>query len=145
MFFGGDMTVLQGLVPVQQQTVSLMLEAGQLLSQMGRFKQALDVMEGLAHLLPDSGIPSMFKGNLLFAQGRLAQAEAAHREAVERAPDQAACWAHLGEALLWSGKVEEGLEACEKAMGFSDDPHAKRFAKNLVEAQELGCFEKVER
>jgi len=138
------MTVLEGLVPVQQRTVAIMLEAGQLLSQMGRFKQAIDVMDGLGHLLPNSGIPAMFRGNLLFAQGRLAQAEEAHREAVDRAPDQASCWAHLGEVLLWSGQEEEGVAACEKALALSGDAHAKRFAANLIEAQKLGCFEKVD-
>ena len=138
------MTTLEGLVPVQQRTVALMLEAGQLLSQMGRFKQAIDVMDGLGHLLPSSGIPPMFRGNLLFAQGRLGPAEAAHREAVERAPDQAACWAHLGEVLLWSGQEEEGIKACEKAITLPGDPDAKRVATHLVEAQKLGCFEKVD-
>ena len=136
------MTVLEGLVPVQQRTVALMLEAGQLLSQMGRFKQAIDVMDGLGHLLPSSGIPAMFRGNLLFAQGRLGPAEVAHREAVERSPDQAACWAHLGEALLWGGQVDEGLEACRHAISIAGaDRSAKKFASNLIEAQELGCFD----
>ena len=81
-------------------------------------------------------------GNLHFAKGKLALAEKAQREAVEREPDRAACWAHLGEALLWGGKVEEGLQACNHAVANSgSDRSAKQFALNLIQAQELGCFD----
>ena len=72
----------------------------------------------------------------------VALAEKAQREAVEREPDRAACWAHLGEALLWRGKVEEGLQACNHAVANSgSDRSAKQFALNLIQAQELGCFD----
>lgn len=133
---------IQGLVEVEQQTVALLLEAGQLLAQMGRHKPASDVFDGVGHLLPHSGVPPMLLGNLHFAKGKLALAEKAQREAVAREPDRAACWAHLGEALLWGGQVDEGLEACRHAISIAGaDRSAKKFASNLIEAQELGCFD----
>ncbi len=134
--------IINGIVEVEQQTVALLLEAGQLLCQMGRQKHASDVFGGVGQLLPHSGVPPMLLGNLHFAKGKLSLAEAAHRDAVEREPDRAACWAHLGEALLWSGKVDEGLQACDHALSMADaDVSAKQFATNLKQAQELGCFD----
>ena len=134
--------IIQGIVDVEQETVALLLEAGQLLAQMGRQKHAADVFDGVGHLIPHSGVPPMLLGNLHFAKGKLALAEKAQREAVEREPDRAACWAHLGEALLWGGKVEEGLQACNHAVENSgSDRSAKQFALNLIQAQELGCFD----
>jgi predicted Zn-dependent protease len=134
--------MIEGLIPVARETVAVMLEAGHLLNQMGRKKQASDVIAGLEHLLPNSGVPPMFRGNQFFADGQLSKAEEAHRLAVEREPDRGACWAHLGEVLLWAGKVEEGVAACQRAMGADDrDGTAKQFAKNLLAAQELGCFD----
>ena len=134
--------IIQGIVDVEQETVALLLEAGQLLTQMGRQKPAADVFDGVGHLIPHSGVPPMLLGNLHFAKGKLALAEKAQREAVEREPDRAACWAHLGEALLWGGKVEEGLQACNHAVANSgSDRSAKQFALNLIQAQELGCFD----
>ena len=134
--------IIHGIVDVEQETVALLLEAGQLLAQMGRQKPATDVFDGVGHLIPHSGVPPMLLGNLHFAKGKLALAEKAQREAVEREPDRAACWAHLGEALLWGGKVEEGLEACNHAVANSgSDRSAKQFALNLIQAQELGCFD----
>ena len=134
--------IIHGIVDVEQETVALLLEAGQLLAQMGRQKPATDVFDGVGHLIPHSGVPPMLLGNLHFAKGKLALAEKAQREAVEREPDRAACWAHLGEALLWGGKVEEGLQACNHAVANSgSDRSAKQFALNLIQAQELGCFD----
>ena len=136
------MTTIQGIVEVEQETASLLLEAGQLLCQMGRHKHAADLFEGVGHLIPHSGVPPMLLGNLHFAQGKLNLAEKAHRDAVQREPSRAACWAHLGEALLWGGKVVEGLEACDHALSLTGtDPSANQFATNLKQAQELGCFE----
>jgi tetratricopeptide (TPR) repeat protein len=136
------MVQLQGIVGVGRETVALLLEAGQLLVQMGRHKQASDLFDGVAQLLPHSGVALMLTGNLRFAQGDLAKAEQAHRDAVEREPDRAACWAHLGEALLWLGNVEEGIAACDKAISLAtSDPAARQFARNLKQAQELGCFD----
>jgi predicted Zn-dependent protease len=133
---------IEGIVAVEQQTVALLLEAGQLLAQMGRQKQASDVFDGVGHLIPHSGVPPMLLGNLHFAKGKLSLAEKAQRQAVEREADRAACWAHLGEALLWGGKVEEGLEACHHAISIAgSDGSAKQFALNLIQAQELGCFD----
>jgi predicted Zn-dependent protease len=141
----GSWTMIKGLVPVARETVAVMLEAGQLLNQMGQKKQAADVIAGLEHLLPNSGVPPMFRGNQFFAEGQLAKAEEAHRTAVERESDRGACWAHLGEVLLWAGKVEEGVAACNRAMTADDhDNSAKQFAKNLLAAQELGCFDLVD-
>ena len=136
------MTVVHGIVDVEQQTLALLLEAGQLLCQMGRNKPGSDIFEGVGHLVPHSGVPPMLLGNVHFAQGRLSKAVASHRTAVEREPDRGACWAHLGEALLWTGEVDEGLAACDRAIAESgDDPSARQFAKNLKQAQELGCFD----
>ena len=134
--------IIQGIVEVEQQTVALLLEAGQLLCQMGRHKKASDLFDGVGHLLPHSGVPAMLLGNVHFAKGNLALAEKAHRQAVEREPSRSACWAHLGEALLWGGKVEEGVKCCDHALSMAGaDVSAKQFAKNLKHAQELGCFD----
>ena len=134
--------IIQGIVDVEQETLALLLEAGPLLSQMGRQKPANDVFDGVGHLIPHSGVPPMLLGNLHFAKGKLSLAEKAQREAVEREPDRAACWAHLGEALLWGGKVEEGLQAWHHAVSIAgSDRSAKQFALNLIQAQELGCFD----
>ena len=132
---------IQGLVEVEQQTVALLLEAGQLLAQMGRHKPASDVFDGVGHLLPHSGVPPMLLGNLHFAKGKLALAEKAQREAVAREPDRAACWAHLGEALLWGGQVARGSKFVAAISIAGADRSAKKFVSNLIEAQELGCFD----
>ena len=50
---------LQGLVPISQRDVTLMLEAGYLLMELQRHKEAEEVFSGVMSLLPRSEVPRM--------------------------------------------------------------------------------------
>ena len=58
-------------------------------------------------------------GWVLFKQGRIAEAEAALRQASEMAPYSPEVHRHLGEALLKLDRLQDALDEWERALAFA--------------------------
>ena len=128
------------LVPTGKQQAMLMLEAGYLWMDMGKFDKAKDVLAGAATLMPKSEVPQIALGTLEFVQGKHEKALQAYRVAQKIAPRSALPRAHCGEALLFMGKVNEAMKELKAALDLEPDSDGGRLAQALVEAKEVGAL-----
>lgn len=133
-----NVEILKGLIELPQSEAALLLEAGYLYMEMGRHKEAEEVFAGVAALLPHSEVPVVALGNLEFAQGRFQRALKLHQDALKLKPGSALAQAHVGEALLWLKKTDEGKKALHKAMELEPDGMPATFAKALLDAHAAG-------
>lgn len=128
------------LVPVSKQQAMVMLEAGYLWMDMGKYDKARDVLQGAAALMPKSEVPQLALGTLEFVQGHHEKALQAYRAAQRLAPKSALPRAHAGEALLFMGKVNEAVKELKAAMDVEPDGDGAQLAKALMEAKEIGAL-----
>src|SRR5262245_36111880 len=128
------------LVPVAKQQAMILLEAGYVWMEMGKFDKAKDVFTGAAALMPKSEVPQLALGALEFAQGRHDKALQAYRAAQRLNPSSALSRAHAGEALLFLSKVPEAMKELKAAMDLEPDGDGGRLARALVEAKEVGAL-----
>lgn len=135
-----DSVSVNGLIPVDQSEIALLLEAGYLYMEMQKLKEAEEVFEGVKALVPHSEVPLICLGNLAFSQGRFERALKFHREALQKAPNSALAQAHTGEALLFLKKRPEAKVALEKAIEMDPTGDAAAFAKSLLDAAAAGVI-----
>jgi tetratricopeptide (TPR) repeat protein len=128
------------VVPVARQQAMILLEAGYIWMEMGKFDKAKDIFTGAAALMPKSEVPQLALGALEFAQGRHDKALQAYRAAQRLAPNSALPRAHAGEALLFMNKVPEAMKELKAAMDLDPESDGARFARALVEAKEVGAL-----
>ena len=133
--------MVNGIIPVQQTEIALLLEAGYLYLEMQKVKEAEEIFEGVKALVPHSEVPLICLGNLAFSQGRYDRALKFHKEALQKAPASALAQAHTGEALLFLKKRTEAKAALEKAITMDEaDGGAAAFAKSLLDAAAAGVI-----
>jgi len=135
-----DVEMLKGLIEIPQPEAALLLEAGYLYMEMGKPKEAEEVFAGVAALLPHSEVPHVAMGNLEFAQGHFQRALKHHQEALKLSPDSPLVQAHIGEALLWLKKPDDGLKALRRAVELEPGGAAAAFATALLEAHQQGAI-----
>ena len=100
--------------------------AGVLWKLMGaaRFNQGKDplpALETAARLLPDDPESHVNLGNALRAAGRLAEAEARHRQAIELKADYAEAHANLGSVVRDLSRLEEAAASFRRALALKPD------------------------
>jgi tetratricopeptide (TPR) repeat protein len=132
--------IIQGIIPVPQRDVTLLLEAGYLYMELGKNKEAEEVFAGVSALIPHSEVPHLALGNLYFSMGRFTPALKAHQKAAELTPGSAAAHASIAEALFFLKKPKDAVHAVDKAIALEPDGPAGQFAKYLKEAHQLGIF-----
>jgi tetratricopeptide (TPR) repeat protein len=128
------------LVPVAKQQAMILLEAGYIWLEMGKFDKAKDVFTGAAALMPKSEVPQLALGALEFAQGRHDKALQAYRAAQRLAPNSALPRAHSGEALLFLSKVPEAMKELKAAVDLEPEGDGARLAHALMEAKDAGAL-----
>jgi len=119
------------LVPMQKVQAVLMLEAGHLWMDMGRFDAAREVLMGCTTLMPKSEVPQLALGTLEFVQGKHEKALQAYRQAQRLAPKSGLPHAHCGEALLFMGKVVEAMKELKTAQAIEPDGDGAKLAGGL--------------
>ena len=132
--------MIEGFVDVPKQEVILLLEAGYLLMQMGKNREAFDVFTGVAALVPHSDVPCVALGNLFFGQGKFEQALKEHERALKRDPTSALAQAHIGEVLFFQKKIDEGVAALQKAIDMDPKGLPAKFARELLKAKDVHIF-----
>lgn len=128
------------VVPVGKQQAMILLEAGYIWLEMGKYDKAKDVFTGAVALMPKSEVPQLALGALEFAQGRHDKALQAYRAAQRLAPNSALPRAHAGEALLFMGKVPEAMKELKAAVDLEPEGDGARLARALIEAKEAGAL-----
>ena len=132
--------VAGSLIPVTKQQAMVMLEAGYLWMDMGKYDHARDLLQGAAALMPKSEVPQLALGTLEFVQGRHEKALQAYRSAQKLAPRSALPRAHAGEALLFMGKVPEAMKELKAALDVEPKGEGAKLAQALIEAKEAGAL-----
>jgi tetratricopeptide (TPR) repeat protein len=133
-----DPVMVEGLIPVSQGEVGLLLESGYLYLEMQKYKEAEEIFTGVAALVPHSDVPLICLGNLHFSQGRYERALKFHKEALKKNPESALAQAHVGETLVFMKKKSEAKEALEKAIQMEPDGDAAAFANSLLDGIAAG-------
>lgn len=133
-----DPVMVEGLIPVSQGEVGLLLESGYLYMEMQKFREAEEIFNGVAALVPHSEVPLICLGNLQFSQGRYERALKFHRDALKRNPESALAQAHVGEALLFMKKKSEAKAELEKAIQMEPNGDAAAFASSLLDGIAAG-------
>ena len=128
------------LVPLSRQQARVMLEAGYLWMDMGKFDNAREVLSSAALLMPKSEVPQLALGTLELVQGRHEKALQAYRAAQRLAPRSALPRAHAGEALLFMGKTNEAVKELKAAMDVEPDGDGAKLAQALIDAKDAGAL-----
>lgn len=132
--------MIDGLVQVPQKEARLLLESAALYLELGKPKEAEEVLVGVCALLPHSDVPRVQLGNVHFAQGRYARALKFHQEALKLNPQSALAMAHIGEAQLFLKKTDDGVASLQKAIELEPQSDAADFARALLQAYEDGAL-----
>jgi tetratricopeptide (TPR) repeat protein len=82
-------------------------DAADLASTLGRWDESVRMMEVRVRTDPMDGDGQITFGTILYAAGRLAEAEAATRKGLELLPDYTSGYFSLGKILLAEGRVRE--------------------------------------
>ncbi len=123
---------------LSREHLALMMEAGYILLGMRRFKEAQEVMEGIAVMAPDSDIPLVAIGSVDFCRGKFRTAIRHYDRALKVNPESAFAKAYRGEALFFMGKTEEAREVLEAVVCEDASEKAAAFAKALLDAIDKG-------
>ena len=118
--------------------LKLMMEAGYIYMGMRRFREAKQVFEGVAALAPDNEVPVIALGSVAFCKGDIKGAVAAYHQALKVDPTSLFAQVYLGEALLFSGKKDEGLALLKEVHKRDRKGPAGEFAAALIDAVKGG-------
>ncbi len=128
------------LVPVTKMQAMMLMEAGYLWMDLGRFDYARELLGGAAVLMPKSEVPQIALGTLEFNVAHHDKALQLFRRAQQLAPRSALPRAHCGEALLFLGKVNEAMKELNAALELEPGSDGASFARALIEAKESGAL-----
>lgn len=135
-----DNEIQNALVPTPRSDAMLLLEAGYLWMDMGKFDKARDIFMGAAQLMPKSEVPQLALGTLEFAQGNHERALQSYRAAQKLAPKSGLPRAHAGEVLFFMGKTAEALKELKAAKDVEPKGDGAQLAQALLEAHEAGAL-----
>lgn len=133
--------VLTRLNQVQPSDAELrvMMEAGFVLREAGKFDEAETVFRGVIELLPESDVPRVALGTVELQRGRFQEAQSAFEEALRVRPGSLYARVHLAEAFLFQRRREEAeAELRDIIATDADSPHS-RTARTLLDAADLIC------
>ena len=117
----------------------VMLEAGFVLREAGRFDEAETVFRGATELLPASEVPRVALGTVELQRGRFAEAQAACEEALRINPASLYARVHRAEALLFQQRREEAETELREVMAADPSSPHSRTAQALLDAADLIC------
>lgn len=125
------------MIELEREHLGVMMEAGYIFIGMRRFKDARALFEGLTVLAPESDIPLVALGNVDFCEGKLDRAIKRYDQALKIDAESHYAKVYKGEALLFSGKRDKGLELLA-SVAKADRSGAGEFARALMDAVKAG-------
>jgi len=123
---------------LSREHLALMMEVGYILLGMRRFKEAQEVMEGIAVMAPDSDIPLVALGTVAFCQSKFRTAVKYYDKALKLNSDSSHAKAYRGEALFFMGQVGDAKTQLESVVHDDANGKAGAFAKSLLDAINKG-------
>ena len=115
----------------------VILEAGFVLRDVGRFDQAETIFRGIIEMLPDADVPRVALSSVALRQGNTDEALAVCEEALQVQPSSLYARVHHAEALLFAHRREQAeTELRDVITAAPDSPHG-RTARALLDAAEI--------
>jgi predicted Zn-dependent protease len=129
---------LKDVQPTEEE-LRVIMEAGFVLREAGKFDAAEAVFRGVMELLPQSDVPRVALGTVELQRGRFAEALSACDEALSLRPESLYARVHHAEALLFQQRrAEAEAELHEVIAADAQSPHS-RTARALLDAADLIC------
>ncbi|HYO63806.1 MAG TPA: tetratricopeptide repeat protein [Pyrinomonadaceae bacterium] len=117
----------------------VVLEAGYVLREAGRFDDAEAVFRGAMELLPESDVPRVALGTVELQRGRFTEAQAACEEALRVKPSSLYARVHRAEALLFQQRRDEAEAELREVIATNPTSPHSRTAQALIEAADIIC------
>ncbi|MCW5964406.1 MAG: tetratricopeptide repeat protein [Bryobacterales bacterium] len=125
---------------ISNEELAVILEAGFIYRDAGRYDHARDIFQGVRALAPGSEVPEVGLGTLAFQQGEFGQAARHYHRALERNPQSAWAHAHLGELALFSKDKEKARDHLRTALELDPAGEFGRMARDLLRLAETVTF-----
>ena len=124
-------------VNASKDEIGVLMEAGIVYRESGKFAEARQVFEGVQALLPKSDAARVALGTVDFQQGDFEGAARHYRLALELNPRSAYAQAHLGEVEIFRKDKEKAREHLREAIRL--DPHGTfgKFARSLLKLADV--------
>lgn len=126
------------MVPMKREDLIVLMEAGYVYLGMQRYKEAKEVFEGAAVLIPNSEVPLVALGSVFFAQRKFDQAIRFYKKALKINPESPFAHSYYGETLFFRGKKQEALESLKEAVRLDPEGKSGEFALALLAAIKNG-------
>jgi tetratricopeptide (TPR) repeat protein len=117
-------------VPVKD--VKLMLEVGCVYRYAGRFREARDIFQGVRAMLPTHEVADLALAGVSMDEGKLDEAEAYCRHALELNRVSAAAYAQLAEIQLLKNNSAGARQSLQKSMEISPSGPAATLSRTLL-------------
>lgn len=125
------------MIEMDRKHVSVMMEVGYIYIGMRRYKQARELFEGIAALVPDNEIPIVALGNVDFCEGRVKKSMSHYKKALKLNPKSLFARVYMGESLFFDGKQAEAMKLLTEVAN-EDKESAGEFASALLDAINRG-------
>ncbi|MBK7995694.1 MAG: tetratricopeptide repeat protein [Blastocatellia bacterium] len=123
-------------VEVSQEELTFLMEAATIYRDAGKYQQAREVVLGLIALRPESDIPLVTYGTILFAENNFDEAIEYYKSAIEKNSASAYAYVHLGEAYFMKKDFSIAREHLTRAIELSSDGPHGQMAKSILEVIE---------
>jgi tetratricopeptide (TPR) repeat protein len=137
---GGVPSNKKGLIFIDNDTLTIMLECGFLLGTLKRHESAEKVFRGVLAICPENEAALLGLGNILLVQGQPGNAEQCYKNLIKIKPNHPAANAYLGELMLGSGRQEEAMRYLNHALRFDRTGPSGQMARQLLKLSETGFF-----
>jgi tetratricopeptide (TPR) repeat protein len=112
--------------------IKLMLEAGCVYRYAGRSREARDIFQGIRALLPTREVADLALAGVAADEGKLDEAEAHCRRALELNRASAAAYTQLAEIQLLQKRTALARQSLKRAMEMSPNGSTAYLAKTLM-------------
>ena len=112
--------------------IALMMEAGFIYRDAGKFEEAREIFRGMRALAPKSEVPEVALGTVSFQAREFEDAVAHYQEALKLNPRSAYAYAHLGEAELFRMDKKTARDYLKKALELDPKGEFGKMARALT-------------
>lgn len=124
------------IVPTTEE-VTLLMEAGMIYRDTGKFEEARDVFTGVRALMPQSEVPDVMLGSVAAYQQDFTVAQKHYQRALETNPKSAFALVHMGELALAQKNSAEARTNLKKAMDLDPRGDVGKTARGMLEMTDV--------
>lgn len=119
--------------------VRLMLEAGCVYRYARRYREARDIFQGVRALVPTLEAADLALAGVSLDEGKLEEAEAHCRRALELNRASSAAYVQLGEIQLLKNRATDARQSLQKSLDLSPDGPSATLAKTLMKLSSMAA------